>query len=48
MFCGATTDGLKLLVSQFVFAFKLASAFQMEFIDVSQLSFIHDLGPKGL
>lgn len=22
--------------------------FQMEFIDVSQLSFIHDLGPKGL
>uniref|UniRef100_A0A8C4ESG7 Phospholipase n=1 Tax=Dicentrarchus labrax TaxID=13489 RepID=A0A8C4ESG7_DICLA len=24
------------------------SLFQMEFIDVSQLSFIHDLGPKGL
>lgn len=22
--------------------------FQMEFIDVSQMSFIHDLGPKGL
>lgn len=21
---------------------------QMEFIDVSQMSFIHDLGPKGL
>ena len=21
---------------------------QMEFIDISQMSFIHDLGPKGL
>lgn len=30
---------------------KLESTFvlsQMEFIDASQLSFIHDLGPKGL
>lgn len=26
----------------------LPSYSQMEFIDISQLSFIHDLGPKGL
>uniref|UniRef100_A0A3B3TM77 phospholipase D n=1 Tax=Poecilia latipinna TaxID=48699 RepID=A0A3B3TM77_9TELE len=29
-------------------AYKFLFFFQMEFIDVSQLSFIHDLGPKGL
>uniref|UniRef100_A0A8C9TMS9 Phospholipase n=1 Tax=Scleropages formosus TaxID=113540 RepID=A0A8C9TMS9_SCLFO len=27
---------------------RFASNFQMEFIDVSQMSFVHDLGPKGL
>lgn len=27
---------------------KSLSLYQMEFIGVSQLSFIHDLGPKGM
>lgn len=27
---------------------RIVSLFQMEFIDISQLSFIQDLGPKGL
>lgn len=38
----------KMPVKYLVLHIKLVSLFQMEFIDVSQLSFIHDLGPKGL